>query len=473
MRFLFSLLYLLTFNTYAVDLCSIEFLGMRPSVSSAQYKRMEKVARLENLSNKLRSSKIHPHIAEVDRYYIQKIIALDEQLYKGSTFLTKKNWRPIFRKVELHFNLLKRYQLLLRNLRLYEHMPFEEFLINLKSTQDDLLLKEIINTVETNRISSFPKLEKYLVKKMKKSGRILGANYDEYRIYTTRLDAILKNKLCKKKCRDNIIKLKNELGVVSHEEQKLFPILSGLKKPSLEEINAMVYSIPHSYETLLIKESLMELAATVSDLFAIRGVRNRLARLLNGVIPRNRLTSFFLDKFLIDAHAIRNHFPLINQVVKTEGSAEAKLVKLKRHNNLVDYDELLTTFVRRTDDAAVTTWDEIFKYVEANDQNFHTRMKRAQENARYRRPLTTNLKTHETRNFFLVLSALGIYQGAKLYLNFSEEETSLEDVGDRIDEVNQEEETDVIEIEIKDPSQVDKLVDDINQVGEILLKARD
>jgi hypothetical protein len=459
----------------AINQCSLDYLGLGGIITKSQAARVTKMTRLENTVQFIRNKKVNPIMVEVDRMNIERLIRFDSSLFEGNVYLAEKAWRPFFRKFEENFYRVKKHSNLLVEVKTQVDRSVDDIIQRalIKHQDDDFMIDLLVSLTKSEK-KNHQSLVKSIEKRINKSANYLGRNYIRYRLTAKHIDDIGLSNTCDPSCKEGIKKLKSLLGVSGKEEQIRFPAFRGLTRPLLEEVNLLVNSIPSAYESLIIKEALMEVKAFVRDIYTIPTVRSALAKTLTKLLPsRYKQTAGTIESALTDLGAYTNHFPLIDRTLRSQKTIEVQFSRLRNQNVMFADDEMLITFARRVDKRAYDGWIELKQFAKTNDETFYKRMQNADTEALVRGELSNDYRKSPFRSFVYILGLASIYPLYDVLIDIDLSEIiELEELAEHILIKENAENPEMIELHLKTKEATDFMVDMVGPMAEAINEAK-
>ena len=421
------MLFTLLFPIYssAIDICSMEYLGLQNLVKPSQFKRANRVARLESLTSRFRNLKANTGIVEGDRFHIEQLIRMDHNLFEGNYYLADKEWRAFFRETESNFYKHQQYTKILAETKNLRGGSLDNLFSNLSvSYKNDPFSIELIKVLSSKRSSSVDDMVKVIEKEIKKSARYMGRHFTRYRLIREHIDYIITSKNCESVCVKRISEFKELLGVGGLDEKVRFPMFRELKRPVLSEVKALVNSTPQAYESMILHEALSELKVAIRDIITLpnsrRAFSNSVYKTLDKLVPNHKLTAQLIDKVLAEVESVTNHYPIINRLMRSNREIAKRFDRLRNQNVIFPNDEMMVTFARRLDQRAIDSWKELKKFAKTSDNRFHNKMVEAEKVAIKKGGLSPDYKRSPFRSFIYLLGGFMGYQA--LNLSFSVEE---------------------------------------------------
>jgi hypothetical protein len=462
-------------HSMAIDQCSMDYLGLGGLISKSQMARVNKMSRLEATVQFIRNKKVNPIMVEVDRMNIEKLIRFDSSLFEGNVYLAEKAWRPFFRKFEENFYRVKKHTELLREARLNSDRSVDDIVNHaLIKFQDDLFMTDILISFTKKDMKNFDHFIQVIEKRINKSASFLGRNFIRYRLTKTHIDDIGLSNTCSVDCKKGIEKLKSLLGVSGVEEQVRFPAFRGLRSPLLEEVSLVVNSIPNAYESLIIKEALMEIKAFLRDIYTVPTVRSALAKTLTKILPsRYKQTAGTIESALTDLGAYTNHFPLIDRTLRSQKTIEVQFSRLRNQNVMFAEDEMLITFARRVDKRALDGWNELKQFAKVNDDKFYQRMLKADEEALLRGEMSNDYRKSPFRSFVYILGTMAAYPIYDIFFDLDLSEIiDLEDLAEHMEIKQNAQNPEMVELHLKTKEATDFMVDMVAPMAEAIKESK-
>lgn len=439
----------------ASSTCEAEFLGLTNLNTSSELSYVRRVEVLETIRNKIRRRKSQRHIVEVDKYNFKLYQGIDEQLYQGRIAGARDKWQGLFRRVERsYYFIVKKTQLIgdIRRLQMESSsMVLRELNLRYSESNDKFIL-DILKSLKSKNHNSAQDLIEILGRDIKVSGTYLGWKISNYEFINTQLDLIVKNTRCGQPCKKQIALLRSELGVSSKKEQEAFSFLKGLKKVEVNKVTQLVNSVPAAKQARLLRVIVHELRQYIQELVTKPKWRQAVASALLKITPDWKMIVYPIDKLLLEALYVNDHYFPIDKVLKRMRTINQKYEKLKNQNTLFLDDELLVTFARREDQAAVSTWAQLKIHAQKKDIIFYEQMLSAEVRAAKRSKLPAIYNTSPYRLTVYMLAGTGAF--AYLYFNFDELDSGEQD-GEKPVSINPDGSIeDLGEVELDDDGQI-------------------
>jgi hypothetical protein len=441
-KLILILMLTVTKTAFAVDPCSMDFLGMGHLLDEVdQISRAKRYGILEWTAKTIRKKlKSNPGIVENNRRYIEAVSRMKSNFYNGDISINKDDFIFLFRNVEeSHISFFKQSEIL-KFLRLNRATDYNNVMDDLfrRFEQDEFTTQLLLKLAKKNDKST-AKLIKRVKKQIESKARYIGSHWIEYKIHRQFLDNLLKDPQCNKECRSGIRKLKSLIGVSSQDEKLLNPYFSAIESPTLSEIRKVVYSVPAAYEAKVIVKGLNDLKAAIRDILTLPAARRILSKGIVGAFLGNKKIIKATDKVFQEIESITNHYPEIETIFNISDPVK-KLDRLRNVNVMFPDDELLVTFARRIDTKAEMEWDILLKAAGENEnaKRFLVRMKKAEELAIIKGPLSPDHSRNPFASFVLIIFGGTTFGGYSAFTSTTTEvSASLQDIsGDIIEELS-------------------------------------
>lgn len=417
-----ALTLLISFSSQAVisQFCSLLFKrGMGKGMKS-DLKRLDTINRLDGISSFLRSMKSNRELVEINQHIMGKVARVDNQLFQGRFAFAHRQWRGLFRRVEVNYAFVKKQQEVVDVVRkmIDQGLPVSKMKEQIADKLDDPFYKEL-----NDNLKNAGTVDKYLRradKEIRKRHVTIGNNYHEYKLVRSHLETLSKNANCKADCDKAVLQLLETLGTGAENVRLHYPnILKGSKRPSMKVIKDYVHKTPIIYETRLLKEMLFELKAFVREFVMQSHNFRALMKFIERKFPLKKSKIMRIFNIVNDGVARTEHFPNINSVVRKNSSIDEKYAFLRDLNTKFERDEMLVSFSRRVDTQATETWSEIKTFLKSSDDakklDFLKRMELADEKAKVLGDLSLN-STKSNINKISIL--IGAGTTGVIYLNY-------------------------------------------------------
>lgn len=424
-----------------------------------EFKLMEKVEKLEDVTNKIRNWKENPEPA-INIKYNKVIAELDNYLIQGQYAVNHREWRGLFRKVEFAFSIVEKNK---------------KALSSVKGLTDEATSKQVDEALKKAKLSAG--YRELLVELFEGKGSIsglraslelennsrlvdLGSNYHYYKMVREHLEDMLDGNACDKNCKESTAKLLDSMGISYDKEMHRYArLFNKEKRPSLDALSKMLNENSVALITRLKKERNEELFALIKSFVLQPYFVNKIFKGIYNTPGINKKRWVRVFKIVYNTQARVLHFPKINKLTRFSGTAKDKFHFLKEINSTVDADEILVTLGRRVDQSTVDIRNDIFKYAKANDTDFYERLVKAKEKAKARGDISL---TYEKSFVAKLASIIALGGGATYFYMFKEDskivtmiEEEIEDAQEGIkDELN-------IQIDSEEDDFLDEMQDEL------------
>lgn len=390
---------------------------------ASEIKYRQKIKKLEDMANWLRSKKENPEPA-LNILVWRKIERLNDFLFSNSHATNERAWRTFFREFEANFISYKRGKEILSFLENGENINRNTFESYLKkqdypSPYRDFILK-VFDKAESLELlkASFRLEEKGLVTK-------IATQYHEYRMVRGHIEGLMENDNCNEQCKKMINYLLGSLGSESDKEKIInAAFFKGSTRPDINEMRELLYNEELFVLTRLKRERNAEVFAFLRGIISQPEILDTLLGFIYKSKLLGKARAVKLFKMVYDSAARKNHFPKIQRLLAGPEEPKKALDLLQSINSTVANDELLVTFARRVDTLSNKKWSDIFKAAKETDPNFQKRMTEASKKADARGDLSVS----QERSFVGKIAALVVIGVPTIgYFYFDGLPTSIED----------------------------------------------
>lgn len=345
---------------------------------------MKEIETIERQTNFIRKLKDNPEPAIILNIS-SKLSKMDSFLLNEQFSIPHREWRPLFREMEFSYVIVKNNEKALKSLgEMPDSASWEDVSRTLKKdgfNTDQLSLFEEIFKSRKN-LNGF---RSALTIESQQRQVKMGNYYQEYTMIREHLEELLKGDACNEKCKKEITTMLDRLGLGGEGDKIRFSrVVGNSKRPTLEELWTMMQTHPLISVARLKKERSFEVFSAFRDLILQPAILTKLSKMVYNLPGVNRSKLIRLFKVVYDYQARSLYFPDINQIVRSTKPIAEKFNYMRELNSAVDSDELITTFARRIDHQAKTTWKDLRVYSEANDKEFFQRMIDAEAKAKAR-----------------------------------------------------------------------------------------
>jgi hypothetical protein len=355
--------------------------AIMPSSSDAfEVKYLAEINSLEETISRLRRWKESPEPA-ITLKLRRKLATIESYLMNNHPEIAHREWRTIFRQVEMSTIIIEKYEKALKILAV--PMEKEQIIAAFKAASlSDGIIESMAKDLDT--VQGRLNLVARLRKEIKTQCEVLGNHYEEYSMVRELLDKLADETVSTGDHIEKIKVLLQKMGVDENIEKIRFStLLENESRPSLEAIQRVLHSHPLALIIRLKHERNAEMRMLLTQLVlqpalweALWSKTMKLPWIYK--TPIVRLLSPFYNT---QARAL--HFPLIHQVILSPLQMEKKIYLLRELNSSIDNDELLVTFSRRIDEQAEKCWEELknflLKQTDPQWQDFHKRLVAAEE----------------------------------------------------------------------------------------------
>ncbi len=361
--------------------------AIKPASSDTfEIKYLAEINALEETISRLRRWKESPEPA-ITLKLRRKLATIESYLMNNHPEVAQREWRTIFRQVEMSTIIIEKYEkaliILSKPITSGAEMEKEEIIAAFRAAKlSDGMIESFAKDLDTfqDRFNLIARLKK----EIQAQCEILGNHYEEYTMVRELLDKLADETFSTGEHVEKIRVLLQKIGVDENIEKIRFPTLLGNeKRPSLENIQHVLHEHPLALIIRLKHERDAEMKMLLTQLVLQPALWEALwsKAIKLPWIYKTPIVKLLSPFYNTQARAL--HFPLIHQVILSPLAMEKKIYLLRELNSSIDNDELLVTFSRRIDEQAEKCWEELKNFLsKQTDQqwlDFHKRLLAAEE----------------------------------------------------------------------------------------------
>lgn len=380
--FKFFIIFVLTTQMAFANLCQFVFApGVRGYVSQ-DIKLIGKLNRIEkftNIARKIRSQGGEEHILMMKQMQ-EEFKGIEGQFFKGEVNLAIRKWRGLFRKVERSALEAENYTKIIKVINKGELLNIHDY----KKFFRDEGIPEYLISQHYNELYKVG-ANKYigrLYKKLRKSYRKLGNNYEKYKFIKTRLDDLGENSICTPLCKQSLNNLNHEIGITSQAERHLHQnIIQNRKIIHLKTVRKIFNSHPEAVVIARRKEFISEAVGLLKKLYNNTRLMRKLYRTLGHSAAGKNLKLSRMFKRIFDKRFHTINKGIIDKVSYSNLKGKGKMDLLKAETKEIDFNAILVDFSRKSDQASKEAWQEMKNYASKSSKNsvLYKEMLEAQE----------------------------------------------------------------------------------------------
>ncbi|MEX0798405.1 MAG: hypothetical protein WD025_03125, partial [Bacteriovoracaceae bacterium] len=427
---------------FGADLCHFLFRKNVRNTYSVDLDKIERVNRLEEWSQRLRTVayKEDPLAPTAYRKALKRFEEVEQRLLAGDGDSAIFAYKTLFRRVEGAALAIERHSALANAIRKAQGKnvkDYTEFFRRegvLKVLASDYGAR--INNVQ-DLGAELEKLEKILRKRY----RELGKNFDEYNHVRVHLQKLEKSESCSGSCAQAMERFFKNVGLRSDSERALFgPLVGNKKAMSLKETRAAFNSHPEAVliarKKEFIQEGMQVVKKYIQKFRLFHKMMNSIANSSLGKTRRvTRIFKSIFDKQYKDFHAVA-----VKRVAYSALGPSKKFALMQEQLKAIDPDFFWMNFSRANEGQLQKTWKEMMEIARKEQPRDYERMLRAERLGKDLGPVSDQ----KLKGVFAFFASVGVAGAGWAYFNFEAEDQTPQSLDDEEPPALDDEEPDVL-----------------------------